>query len=768
MNIKDDSASLPAPAPYAGPEELKELSQAAERDASQQAGVAALVNLAQAVAGTRPLTITRPGSTDVPRRSHWDRVGDPHGGRADRDSSYGDWPPPGPQAPGGTTPRAARFTATVLIPAHNEAATVYDLVRACVEQPYPLDDIIVVADSCTDDTARAAWTAGATKVLEVDYKDKAMSQNAALFDIRSDLVVGFDGDTIPTPSCIELMIADIEQGFDATCATILPIQPRGFFIRARRFAYALGRRWWRLCQAKVGRIQVLTGACYVFKTEAIKSVGGFPGGLISADMDATWALHRARYKLGYAGKALAYTYDPETFKVYRSQMRRWSSGYFQNMAKYRRELLHWRSMLVVWTALFDLCCLFIYETVLAVTLATGHYRLAFSFAVWLGVHAVITTFLVATVVGVKDAVLGYFPYLVVNYYNKWLYLCAFVREWILGRHYSSWTGRQGRKTVITPMTGRRKITLLCLVAALAGTVGCVKAVRDAAHYVPPPAASAPAHPAVSHNRLRYLGVITSAPTVARLDAFAAMVGARPNLDEYYVPWGRSLRMGTAHALGAAGALPMVSWEPSTVPLAAIAAGRSDAYIATQARAVARYRAPVAITFGAEMNGSWERWGPGHATPAQFVAAWRRIHGLFAAAGAANVTWVWTVNVINRLGVPIRPYWPGVSYVNWVGMDGYWRRPRSATGATFVSAFGPTLRAVRGFTTQPTLITETGALPGMKVTAVRDLFAGVEHTPGLLGFAWFDVRDAKGDFRLEGSPAAVAAFRRAVARMPPGH
>jgi hypothetical protein len=55
-----------------------------------------------------------------------------------------------------------------------------------------------------------------------------------------------------------------------------------------------------------------------------------------------------------------------------------------------------------------------------------------------------------------------------------------------------------------------------------------------------------------------------------------------------------------------------------------------------------------------------------------------------------------------------------------------------------------------------------------VNPVRDLFAGVEHTPGLLGFAWFDVRDAKGDFRLERSPAAVAAFRRAVARMPPGH
>jgi hypothetical protein len=58
-------------------------------------------------------------------------------------------------------------------------------------------------------------------------------------------------------------------------ATILPLQPRGFFSRARRFSYALGRRWWRLCQAQVGRIQVLTGASYAFKTPVIKRSGDF-------------------------------------------------------------------------------------------------------------------------------------------------------------------------------------------------------------------------------------------------------------------------------------------------------------------------------------------------------------------------------------------------------------------------------------------------------------------------------------------------------------
>ena len=144
------------------------------------------------------------------------------------------------------------LSATVLIPAHNEEASIADLVHACLDQSYAIDEVIVVADSCTDATADRAREAGA-RVVEVECQDKATAQNVVLWEIESDVIIGFDGDTRPEPGCIELMMRDLnENGCDATCSTILPMQPRGFFIRARRFSYALGRRWWRLCQAQVG------------------------------------------------------------------------------------------------------------------------------------------------------------------------------------------------------------------------------------------------------------------------------------------------------------------------------------------------------------------------------------------------------------------------------------------------------------------------------------------------------------------------------------
>jgi len=645
----------------------------------------------------------------------------------------------------------------VLIPAHNEAATVVDLVKACLQQPYPLEDIVVVADSCTDDTAEMARLAGATKVIEVDFKDKASAQNAALFEIVTDVVVGFDGDTIPRPDCIELMIRDIEQGFDATCATVLPIQPRGFFIRARRFAYALGRRWWRLCQARVGRIQVLTGAAYVFKTEAIKSIGGFPGGLISADMDATWALHRARYKLGYAGDAVALTYDPETFNVYRQQMRRWSSGYFQNMAKYRRELLHWRAILVVWTALFDLCCIFGYETALAITVITGQYKLASTFALWLAIHAVVTTALVATVVGVREAVLGYFPYLVVNYYNKWLYLCAFVREWILGRHYVSWTGRQGRKTVITKMSRARKLTLTSCAAVIICVAGFSwPELQQTVKQTVLPSHPVAARPITVTAATRFAGVVAY-----NLPQFDQMCRCRPNLAVRDVGVGSLIDNVPPRTMIANGAVPLIELEPFGVNLASIVAGKEDTWLARQAKAIARLPGTVLMSFAPEANGRWYTWGYHHETPGEFVAAWRHVVRMFRADH--RIKWVWIVNRLFPSGEPIRLIWPGRKYVNIVGIDGYFERP----GQTYTMLFGPTIDYVRSFAKVPILLTEVAARTyADKARAMAQLVAGTRRFHAL-GFIWFDVNKAVGhvkggiyyDWRMETSSAGLATFGR---------
>jgi cellulose synthase/poly-beta-1,6-N-acetylglucosamine synthase-like glycosyltransferase len=150
-------------------------------------------------------------------------------------------------------------------------------------------------------------------------------------------------------------------------------------------------------------------------------------------MDATWAMHAAGYKLGYAGNAVALTVDPESFTVWRAQMRRWASGYAQNMAKYRRHLLHPKALLVVGTALFDLVSLFWSWAFFAYLVGTGRGGMLLSiYAVYFGLHVVLNVTLVATVV-------AFVPWFLVNIYTRWLYLAALFREWILAA-----TTRPGR------------------------------------------------------------------------------------------------------------------------------------------------------------------------------------------------------------------------------------------------------------------------------------------------------------------------------------
>ncbi len=255
----------------------------------------------------------------------------------------------------------------------------------------------------------------------------------------------------------------------------------------------------------------------------------------------------------------------------------------------------------------------------------------------------------------------------------------------------------------------------------------------------------------------YIGVYRDGVpgSYAGLTAFTQTTGIRPGVVPYFSGWFEPFQVDFAKTAAAHGAVPLVQIEPSDVSLTAIAAGQYDTYLSTFATAVRSYRYPVIVSFGHEMNGWWYSWGYGHTSPTAFVAAWRHIVTVFRGQGAWNVTWLWTVNVIDkrcRCIPPPAPWWPGDSYVTWVGIDGHYYKP----SWRFAPLFGPTIRAVRALTRHPILVAETGAAPGAgKPAKIADLFAGI-RAYGLLGFVWFDA-DGTRDWRID-SPAAVAAFR----------
>jgi hypothetical protein len=258
---------------------------------------------------------------------------------------------------------------------------------------------------------------------------------------------------------------------------------------------------------------------------------------------------------------------------------------------------------------------------------------------------------------------------------------------------------------------------------------------------------------------KYLGVaLDGVPrSLKALGSFSGKIGKQPNALEYYAAFGDGFDTSGVRRIYQEGALPFMAWEPFKPSLRSIADGASDAYIKKMAKDVVSLNLPIAISFGHEMNGDWYAWGRTKAKPADYVAAWRHIHDLFQDAGATNVIWVWTPNVITPMpDVGLKQYYPGDAYVDWAGMIGYY----TLTGPhTFDTLYGPTMRQIRTFTKKPLFIAETAAQEGQRRRVdVDDLFDGVKDHDDVLGFIWFNI-PKRADWRIEISPLALAEFRK---------
>jgi hypothetical protein len=247
-----------------------------------------------------------------------------------------------------------------------------------------------------------------------------------------------------------------------------------------------------------------------------------------------------------------------------------------------------------------------------------------------------------------------------------------------------------------------------------------------------------------------------------ISEFTGATGVKPGIVVYYSPWGDPFSTSFAQTAWENDAYVLVQLQPNGVTLASVAAGGSDAYLRSYADAVVDFGHPVILSFGHEMNGTWYSWGYGHTSPATFVAAWRHVVRVFRAAGAANVTWLWTVNSINGAASSLSQWWPGAAWVNWTGIDGYYFRATD----TFGSVFGSTIADIRAFSSAPLLIAETAVgTTTDRESQIDGLFAGV-RSARLAGVVWFDAKQNAGiyhqDWRLEDDADARAAFASAVA------
>jgi mannan endo-1,4-beta-mannosidase len=308
---------------------------------------------------------------------------------------------------------------------------------------------------------------------------------------------------------------------------------------------------------------------------------------------------------------------------------------------------------------------------------------------------------------------------------------------------------------------RRKLGLVCILVGLAAVSGCAFSNPSSAFkQVGAPAATqaVPKDPADGCNKPtgnRYLGI--SVQHTALIAPTDQAMGITANVTSLYYNIGMSIPMGTVAQLCAQHIFPVLVLEDPNASPAQIASGADDKALESYALALGTMQTPVGLTIDHEFNGPWSSWGYKHATPAQYVAAWRHVVTLFRDNGATNVTWIWNPNVSDQWTAPdLRAWYPGDAYVNWVGLDGY----LYATTDTYQSIFGATIDQIHAITTRPVFIVETGASPDSgRARAITSIFQGAAKTPGLLGLIYFDFdKTSVHNWYINNDPPALAAFR----------
>ncbi len=251
-----------------------------------------------------------------------------------------------------------------------------------------------------------------------------------------------------------------------------------------------------------------------------------------------------------------------------------------------------------------------------------------------------------------------------------------------------------------------------------------------------------------------------------------------------------------------GAIPLLFWSPWDKPyeegkgpdrfsLHDILAGKWDGYIDAWARGARDYGRPLLVTWGLEMNGTWFPWsgcyyGQGQVIgardgarlyqgPETFKRAYRYVVDRVRMHKVTNVLWGFHANNYSSPRAAwntMANYYPGSSYVDWLGLSVYGKMNKSEGWADFAPMMDEPYQEIAKLDEhKPIFLAEWGVgefPPGDKAGFITTAFNRIPvHYPRVrLAVYWHERwENADGSFsnlRVNSSPEALEAYRQGVA------
>lgn len=228
-------------------------------------------------------------------------------------------------------------------------------------------------------------------------------------------------------------------------------------------------------------------------------------------------------------------------------------------------------------------------------------------------------------------------------------------------------------------------------------------------------------------------------------------------------------------------IPMLTLEPwgetkdlqgnPKSPFDGINNGSLDSYFKEFAKNMKSYGDTIRLRFGHEMihndvpefSDPTPGWYPWQDYPKQYVEAFRRIHHIFQEVGAINVEFVWAPNFHIHDYEILAKYYPGPTYVHWIGLDGYNWDGQDFEGI-FRYIYMDIIRHSEIFGKKPIMISEFAMAQSLdkkrsKTDWIRDAFKKMKNKyPQIQAFYWFNI-NKEHDWRLSSSDETWEVFKK---------
>ncbi|MBZ2198844.1 glycosyltransferase [Occultella gossypii] len=229
---------------------------------------------------------------------------------------------------------------SVIVPAYNEGPVLVNCVNSLVGSDYDRLEIVIVDDGSTDDTAAVATRLAQehTQVLLITQANagKGAALNRGIAAAGGDVLFFVDADGIFAPGTIGEML----RGFDhpdvgAVCGDDRPVNLNRVQTRMLAILNHAGTGLVRRALALAGVLPIVSGNVGAFTRDVVEEVGGFDESTIGEDLELTWRVHRAGYRVRFQPAALVYAESPSTWRTLWRQRVRWARGLLQTMRLHR-------------------------------------------------------------------------------------------------------------------------------------------------------------------------------------------------------------------------------------------------------------------------------------------------------------------------------------------------------------------------------------------------------------------------------------------------